>query len=1593
MNKNSEINKWFEEIISSFHPDDQEAFKVNLIKGLMENNQDLINLALDELIGEESDLLNLKIQDLKMIFSDPNIHEDIEKILLDQKESKNEDLRKLLIEAKLSKNIDKVSEYVKKKILNKKVKFFNEFLQTIALDSSKESEGKEETSKETSLKNDKEKEKISKPFEEKKCLEFAKKTPISEDKKVSKIDPGSKMLMKNFFVIYETFEDASSEYKMNKIKFNLDTFEILVNNLIKKEGYEIVGFYGDLEKIFKIIKNSFYLEISMDNLRDYLFKNKIKECVIAITNGEKILLIFITTPNLYCFSNKAESNHLITIYLRFLIDLCRNIFYIPPLDFKLNPDNSTPFSDKVNRGLQMIEKFVDPSDKIKFDEISLIENKKEYLKTLNLKSFTCCSDSSKFLTKAYLKINEFHEINKQEVNYEDIHISKSNQYGYSNYGSHKFKKLDYNEIKSDIKKYWVETDFYFTEDYFPRKFEHKARELFKKFINHDFYWQLEKTTSQYQDLYYEQKAQIEEDFKIGWEKTNQIISSYLDEIVNFLRDRDCKNFRKILEEKKEKGFIERTANFVGLEYKSSNNKNDCSKQCKQMTIYSIKYMMMKKCKYPHIDWSYLEKLFGYELLSLHRNKKSVLLEKKFVEINKEIEKTKKEFAEMKPKDLRLFRTKLLETFFDELETMILKNRIYFEYSYSFQFQSINMIRNAAHELENWNINQAPFVLHHRFGKDTNKNVFLKRIYFLEENCGIILFAHSPENKSSLLYFNVSNKLNPLMSPIMNLCSHDCDLIIDRNLNLWCVYSNIEKRFNMGKIQGTNFEDGLPIEIYDIWREGSIIKDIISASFLHFSDSIFIINQDFEFLELKYISKSLSLVWKKENKGSEGVVKTKILPKIEGEKYCEIQCTYEGKNIILRSKSTVDIYDLTWSCIYSIPIKENFISFKTLNDKINTFLIFVYEEYIKCFHFIGLTATRTVDVSTIGKKDQPSTGNPFIDYLYFSFKKFGPHSSFIGSPINTKLFLIHNLEEKEKNNLEKYFDQLCLKKVSLEILNEDEGNKILESKSPHLKFQVLKAIIISRVPLHIATIENFTLVPLQNGKNISDQIAENIETREKNHDLINMISQIIKFGSYEEFLKNYKGSIKVVSIVGRQSSGKSYVMNRFFGTRFNVASTRCTDGIWLSMSVVWINETESVLFVLMDCEGLFSARRNDQEEMKLGLNLAAVSDVMILNQDLAFNRYLNQLFTNFSKGIGRIKGKKLFKGYLLMLIRDVKSEEADGAYKELMANMAPITSKEKNFLNSLFQGKLKSQCLNYFEQPIFSEEIEWIRNEYFLLSEENRWSNGRDFLESSKIALAQIFVDDDTDMDLHKMNITCEHLFKECLKAFYTGDGFLKEVGLFYSKDFDFTDQTFNIRIKQEDIAFKLEISEEEKKEDVDFYPAYSLLTAFADKTCEYTRKIHNEWFLNFSVFLETFLKERMDFVIKHFEDHFKDENEFKSVLVNNLSKLTSVLSSFSNKIKFCTKKCRKCDRICQSYLNHIGDCDCKTDHRCEANCLRSVECKNNKYLCLEMFGHEGEHRCGEGRHMCDHSCDIEEGKFKCINLCGYESGHKEPGFF
>lgn len=1158
MERTNQIKDWVNSLLSSnsFKPDDISIFTENLTRGLVENNKEFIDQAFDELSAGDIAILEAKLVDFNREKNKADENIDIEQILKDHNEIANIELRKLLIEAKTHGRISKALEFIKGNLSRKKIKPFEVFLMKfqpinpkIIEEEKKEEEGYLEIEKELTTKEYTKTPTHSTKLtmkESPKTLMFGKDTSI-------KTTPSHSIKTPSFYILYETFEDASSEYKMNKIKFNLENLELMLSYLKYKDGLEVIGFYGNNQRTFEFLIKNFELDLNLDEIHLYLHSNKISECLLSFEKENKLLLFFLTQESIYNFTNKADSDLLAVIYIRYLIDLCHNIFIIPSNDWKINPDNTNPFMDKINPKLVMKERIVEPSDKIKLNEIPVILSKITYVQDLQLNKYMLSPDYSRFLTKGELKIQESYEVNKQEVNYNDI---KFNQNSYYYYSSYSYKKMSYNEIKNDIEKYWIENNIYFTEQYNPRKFIEKAKAIFKSFIQNENLMSFEDYLVEIQNAFNIKKFEIEEKYAAN----NEILNSLYNDFFKFIEENNCERikFKEVTEkeekkedvtdnEKKEKKedetFIQKIGNIIGIAKKKKKPLNQCTKNCVNFVANSHKWKYDKK--FSNIDWSYIEKKFGYEILHVHRGEKKI---GEFCEkLNKNIENTKKDIEENKQIDMKNLRIVILKTFFEKLDTWIIKNRAHLHLSYTFQFQGFNIIRNTSNDIENWNINQAPFCLNYNFGKNTEKNVFLKNIYFLEENYGIFLFAHSPQNKSSLIYFNVSNKNNPLLTLITTLSSPECNLIIEKNMNLWCVYDNKEKRFNIGKISGTNFEGEIPINVYDNWKDGICINQIVSASFLTFSDSIFIINQDFELFELKYLSKNLNLIWRKENKGAEGVLKTKILPKAEGEKYFEIQCTLEGKNILLRSKSTIDIYDLNWFCNHSIPIDENFLYFKTFNEKTYTFLILVFKTHIKCYHFIGFSATKSIEVISSREKSEKVFGNPYIDYIYLAFKKFGPHSDFIGSPSNSKIFLITSkIENLDKKKLEKYFEQINLRRVTMEIMEENKDFNIMSLKSTEIKTHILKTIILSRVPIHIATIENFTLVPLQNGKNISDQITESISTREKSHDLINTISNIIKYGSYEDFLKHYVGPVRVVSIVGRQSSGKSYVMNRFFG---------------------------------------------------------------------------------------------------------------------------------------------------------------------------------------------------------------------------------------------------------------------------------------------------------------------------------------------------------------------------------------------------------------------------------------------------------------
>ena len=90
-----------------------------------------------------------------------------------------------------------------------------------------------------------------------------------------------------------------------------------------------------------------------------------------------------------------------------------------------------------------------------------------------------------------------------------------------------------------------------------------------------------------------------------------------------------------------------------------------------------------------------------------------------------------------------------------------------------------------------------------------------------------------------------------------------------------------------------------------------------------------------------------------------------------------------------------------------------------------------------------------------------------------------------------------------------------------------------------------------------------------------------------------LTNLITFGIYDTVLRNWEGEIMVISSMGKQSSGKSYLLNHLSGSLLDVAGGRCTDGVWMTARAA-----EKRIYVALDFEGLGSFERTEQEDMLL-----------------------------------------------------------------------------------------------------------------------------------------------------------------------------------------------------------------------------------------------------------------------------------------------------------------------------------------------------------------------------------------------------------
>ena len=679
----------------------------------------------------------------------------------------------------------------------------------------------------------------------------------------------------------------------------------------------------------------------------------------------------------------------------------------------------------------------------------------------------------------------------------------------------------------------------------------------------------------------------------------------------------------------------------------------------------------------------------------------------------------------------------------------------------------------------------------------------------------------------------------------------------------------------------------------------------------------------------------------------------IISSLDGSPYVDLQVSLDEKIFAVRSQRFIECYDQNNSIMHSIPLEEKPLGFKLFTEEIHTFVLVIYPDRSKVW---GFSVSQEKSRKHYGRSDNElAPGNPTVDIWHLGLKKFGRVSEVTALREGASKIAVCGIDGVKDPKIDNYVKSLKSITGNFEYCGISGINDTEIYRNP-VSRETFINVLLSRIPIHLASIQNGNLIPLQNGVNNFDDFTRKIEKR--GNFLVECV-EYIKLGHLEEILPRLS-NIRVVSIIGRQSSGKSYLLNRLFGTRYDVAAQRCTEGLWMSLAFV-----ENCPFVIFDCEGLFSSERTLQEEMKLCLFLAALSDVLILNSDLTSSRSIEKLFDQFALGVDRLKGANLFKGILEIALRDIGSGQGTDAEEEAETFLDHQRSDpaRRSTLKKLFDERYSIIPYHNFENPIFEEEVIDQSKKYLQIRP--RFEQGEELLLIIKTALTQIFSDDESSIDERTFEILLVNL-KKLLKL-VIHDSLLAKQHL--------QDIPFNCPFKIKENVYQIKINI------VDFQlnkalPLEGFLSCVKRVTSEQIfNESFNVAFKELDILIKLFFAARKEALLNFYESKFPKNPAFaKSIELAKLQ-ASQKIDKFASKFYICLKKCNECEYLCTRIANHVEDCSCLTNHKCIFKC---EICTDKPQPCDFIAGHKDRHVCIAKKHTCKNQCSVDGCAQQCV---------------
>ena len=640
-----------------------------------------------------------------------------------------------------------------------------------------------------------------------------------------------------------------------------------------------------------------------------------------------------------------------------------------------------------------------------------------------------------------------------------------------------------------------------------------------------------------------------------------------------------------------------------------------------------------------------------------------------------------------------------------------------------------------------------------------------------------------------------------------------------------------------------------------------------------------------------------------------------------------------------------------------------------------------------FSTIEITGTKQTTFKPAQNQTADSSNQTFewhwIRSIYMMFNKF-PCTDLMDRNQNlTRLWIVlssdvsslflENIEseiERVQSELKKTKKPLDLMRIQVEQMQEVTPflSDFLQQK-PLIKKLLGSLIIklITFIPKQIARSQSNELVLMNDGDPLSLKTVQNaIE-----------LAALINFGFYEKVFKLWTGDVKVISSMGKQSTGKSFTLNHLTGLSFNISGARCTDGCWMSVKL-----TDKCLYVILDFEGLGSFERTDQDDMLLSLLNSAISSITLFKCEKRLERDVEKLFQNMNLGCNQLKGTEhLFRGFFMIVINDVDDSDIDETTREFEKKMKLILNRSQmNFLSTLYgSGYI------IFPFPMFSTKSYYDATEELhstvCSSVSPLFKNGEAFMGSLKLIMAKLTIGDFTPLGRQQIDERLSYLQSKfqfavifgqiCRKEPKTPDYRLKKIG----------DQKFEIQTEK---MIDLPAIGPIMIEDLEMTFSEQFTAATVRRFIKILSLSHDSikvWRISLEKFTVECISFRFARVKRWLNENLKpwenSENpEIKDLIQSMFENWESWHFKYQQKYRFCDEKCAKCFLKCTHIVDHDANLEheCSSDHKCEETCAH-CQTQSSKECGLK-FGHEGQHNCMQIRHVCNEPC-----KYNSLNGC------------